>query len=154
MQHYCPLHPQVVDVIQPFLDNTQYDEPMFRQLSFARWLRACSIPLAHGGQWFVPGDLRKFCEQQATYCSGISQIRTTYSRTGSVELIGDSTSIRCGSTCMTRICGSERRSVLVRETSPLRFTQLLYVISVLLYAFYNQTAHRSGHCKRSTNHDL
>ncbi|MGB9371500.1 MAG: hypothetical protein WCB79_06210 [Halobacteriota archaeon] len=64
MQHYCPLHPQVVDAVKPLLNGRQNEERIFVQLSFARWLRKCRIPLRQGNQWFVPGDLRKYCEQQ------------------------------------------------------------------------------------------
>jgi len=64
MQHYCPLHPQVVDSLKPLLDSRRNDEPMFKQLSFERWLKQQKIPLLHCDAHFVPGDLRKFCEQQ------------------------------------------------------------------------------------------
>jgi hypothetical protein len=64
MQHYCPLHPQVVDAVRPLLDGRQNEERIFAQLSFARWLRKYRIPLRYGNQRFVPGDLRKYCEQQ------------------------------------------------------------------------------------------
>jgi hypothetical protein len=63
MQHYCPLHPQVVEAIVPLLVERRDDEPMFKQLSFARWLKQQKVPLLHGSHHFVPGDLRKFCEQ-------------------------------------------------------------------------------------------
>jgi hypothetical protein len=39
MQHYCPLHPQVVDSVIPLLDGRLGDERAFKQLSFERWLR-------------------------------------------------------------------------------------------------------------------
>lgn len=35
MQHYCPLHPQVVDTVRPLLRGRN-DELMFKQLSFER----------------------------------------------------------------------------------------------------------------------
>jgi hypothetical protein len=63
MQHYCPLHPQVVGALQPLL-NGREGEPMFKQLSFERWLEQQKVPLLHVSHHFVPGDLRKFCEQQ------------------------------------------------------------------------------------------
>ena len=63
MQHYCPLHPQVVDAVRPLLDGRHDDEQMFKQLSFERWLKHQKVPLLHGNYHFVPGDLRKFCEQ-------------------------------------------------------------------------------------------
>ncbi|MEI7828047.1 MAG: hypothetical protein WCI87_09730 [Euryarchaeota archaeon] len=37
---------------------------MFKQLSFKRWLKQLKSPLTHVNTHFVPGDLRKFCEQQ------------------------------------------------------------------------------------------
>jgi hypothetical protein len=63
IQHYCPLHPQVVNAVKPLLNGRQDDERIFAQLSFARWLRKCKIPLTYGKQLFVPSDLRKYCEQ-------------------------------------------------------------------------------------------
>jgi hypothetical protein len=44
MQHYCPLHPQVVDAVRLLLDGPRNDEPMFKQLSFERWLEAAEDP--------------------------------------------------------------------------------------------------------------
>jgi hypothetical protein len=64
MQHYCPLHPQVVDAVRPLLDGRRNDEPVFKQLSFERWLKQQKIQLLHCDAHFVPGDLRKFCERQ------------------------------------------------------------------------------------------
>jgi hypothetical protein len=63
MQHYCPLHPQVVESILPALDDQAYNKPMFKQLSFERWLKQQKIPLLQIDTYFVPEDLRKFCEQ-------------------------------------------------------------------------------------------
>jgi len=63
MQHYCPLHPQVVEAVAPLVRQQRGDEPMFKQLSFERWLKQQKVPLVHGSYHFVPGDLRKFCEQ-------------------------------------------------------------------------------------------
>jgi hypothetical protein len=54
----------VVDALQPLLNGREDDEPMFRQLSFERWLKQQKVPLLHGSHHFVPGDLRKFCEQE------------------------------------------------------------------------------------------
>jgi hypothetical protein len=64
MQHYCPLHPQVVDTVRPLLDGPRNDKLMFKQLSFERWLKQQKIQHLHCDTHFVPGDLRKFCEQQ------------------------------------------------------------------------------------------
>jgi hypothetical protein len=64
MQHYCPLNHQVLEAVAPLLDGQRDDQPMFNQLSFERWLKQQKVPLTHGSYHFVPGDLRKFCEQQ------------------------------------------------------------------------------------------
>jgi integrase len=64
MQHYCPLHPQVVEAILPVLDGRRDSETVFEQLSFQEWLKHTNIRLLHGGARIVNGDLRKFCEQE------------------------------------------------------------------------------------------
>jgi hypothetical protein len=46
------------------LNGREDEEPMFKQLSFERWLKQQKIPLTHVNAHFVPEDLRKFCEQQ------------------------------------------------------------------------------------------
>jgi hypothetical protein len=38
-QHYCPLHPQVMEAIAPLLDGQSNNKRIFEQLSFERWLR-------------------------------------------------------------------------------------------------------------------
>ena len=101
MQHYCPLHPYVVEVMAPLLCELSDEELMFKQLSFGRWLKQQKVPLLHDSHHFVPGDLRKFSNKWGIYCSGISLTRTTYSHTGFREWIGDFISIRCLRTCMT-----------------------------------------------------
>jgi integrase len=63
MQHYCPLHPQVVEAILPLLDGRRDDEPIFEQLSFQQWLRYNEVRLLRSNVRIVNGDLRKFCEQ-------------------------------------------------------------------------------------------
>jgi hypothetical protein len=65
MQHYCPLHPQVVEAIMPVLDGREDDKLIFEQLSFQEWLKYTDVRLLHGGVRIVNGDLRKFCEQQS-----------------------------------------------------------------------------------------
>ena len=65
MQHYCPLHPQVADAVRPFLDGGQDDGPMFNQHSFERWLKQQKLQVLHCDAHLVPGDLRKFCEQDS-----------------------------------------------------------------------------------------
>jgi integrase len=64
MQHYCPLHPQVVSVIASLLDGRRDEESAFKQLLLDRWLRKQKIALVHCDTHLLPGDLRKFCEQQ------------------------------------------------------------------------------------------
>jgi integrase len=63
MQHYCPLHPQVVEATLPLLDSRRNEELVFKQLSFQLWLRDNEVRLRHGGARIVNGDLRKFAEQ-------------------------------------------------------------------------------------------
>jgi integrase len=65
MQHYCPLHPQVVEAIEPVLEGRFDDERVFEQLSFQEWLKYTDIRLLQGGARIVNGDLRKFAEQQS-----------------------------------------------------------------------------------------
>jgi len=66
MQHYCPIHPQIVEAIVPLLDDSVTDEDsIFEQLSFQEWLKYTNVRLLHGGARIVNGDLRKFCEQQS-----------------------------------------------------------------------------------------
>jgi integrase len=64
MQHYCPLHPQVVEALLPVLDGRGDDDLAFEQLSFQQWLRYNQVRLLHSGARIVNGDLRKFSEQQ------------------------------------------------------------------------------------------
>ncbi|MGB7901285.1 MAG: hypothetical protein WCG09_02405 [Halobacteriota archaeon] len=63
MQHYCPLHPQVVGAMLPLLDGQPEEEPVFKQLSFQRWLKQNEIRLLRSDFSVVNGDLRKFAEQ-------------------------------------------------------------------------------------------
>ena len=63
MEHYVPLHPQVVQAIQALLDGRQDDDLMFRHGSFWMWVKRQEIPMSRFEGHFVLGDLRKFCEQ-------------------------------------------------------------------------------------------
>jgi len=63
MQHYCPLHPQVVEAILPVLDGRQDDALAFDQLSFQQWLRYHEVRLLKSTVRIVMSDLRKFAEQ-------------------------------------------------------------------------------------------
>jgi len=62
MQHYCPLHPQVVEAILPILDGRPNDVRAFEQLSFQQWLKNHEVRLLKSNV-HVMGDLRKFGEQ-------------------------------------------------------------------------------------------
>ncbi|MGA2885220.1 MAG: hypothetical protein ABSE80_08715 [Halobacteriota archaeon] len=64
MQHYCPLHPQVAQAVMPLLNGEVSDNPVFKQLSFERWLKQQKLQLTQCDRHFVPSDLRKYCEQQ------------------------------------------------------------------------------------------
>jgi integrase len=63
MQHYCPLHPQVVEAMLPLLDGQPEGGPVFKQLSFQQWLKQNEIRLMRSDVRIVNGDLRKFAEQ-------------------------------------------------------------------------------------------
>ena len=63
MEHYVPLHPQVIEAIQPLLDGRQDDELMFQHGSFWMWVKRQQISMSRFNGHFVLGDLRKFCEQ-------------------------------------------------------------------------------------------
>jgi hypothetical protein len=63
MQHYVPLHPQVIQAIQPLLDERDDDASIFEYNSLAPWVKRQQIPLSRMRGNFVLGDLRKFAEQ-------------------------------------------------------------------------------------------
>jgi integrase len=63
MEHYVPLHPQVVEAIRPLLDGRQDDELTFQHGSFWMWVKRQQIRMSQFKGHFVLGDLRKFCEQ-------------------------------------------------------------------------------------------
>jgi hypothetical protein len=62
MQHYCPLHPQLVEAMLPVLDDRPDDAFAFEQLSFQQWLRYHEVRLLKSNVRIVMGDLRKFAE--------------------------------------------------------------------------------------------
>jgi hypothetical protein len=64
MQHYCPLHPQVVDAVSLLLNKRRDEKAMFTHEAFDDWLRRRKISLSRVSAHFVCGDLRKYCEQQ------------------------------------------------------------------------------------------
>jgi hypothetical protein len=63
MQHYVPLHPQVIEAIQPSLAGKSDDLEMFEYNSLVMWIKRQQIPLTRIDSHFVLGDLRKFTEQ-------------------------------------------------------------------------------------------
>ncbi|MGZ4951777.1 MAG: hypothetical protein ACXV5K_12190 [Halobacteriota archaeon] len=63
MQHYVPLHQQVIQAIQPLLEGRSDDELMFEYISLLQWVKREKIPLIRIPNHFTLGDLRKFCEQ-------------------------------------------------------------------------------------------
>ena len=63
MEHYVPLHPQVIDAIQPLLDGRHDNELMFHHGSFWMWIKRQQIPMSQFKGHFVLGGLRKFAEQ-------------------------------------------------------------------------------------------
>jgi integrase len=63
MEHYVPLHPHVMEALQPLLDGRCDDALMFEYNSFWMWVKRQKIPLSRISGHFVLGDLRKFAEQ-------------------------------------------------------------------------------------------
>ena len=63
MEHYVPLHPQVVEAVEPLLGGRQDDELMLHHGSFWMWIKRQKIAMSRFNGHFVLGDLRKFCEQ-------------------------------------------------------------------------------------------
>ncbi|MGZ4928112.1 MAG: hypothetical protein ACXV76_07510 [Halobacteriota archaeon] len=63
MQHYVPVHPQVIQAIQPLLEKRSDDESVFEYVSLLQWVKRAKIPLTRIATHFKLGDLRKFAEQ-------------------------------------------------------------------------------------------
>ena len=63
MEHYVPLHPQLVDIIALLCDGRGGREKMFVFESFRKWLQKLKLPLGRCSSHFVASDLRKFAEQ-------------------------------------------------------------------------------------------
>ncbi|MGZ4929351.1 MAG: hypothetical protein ACXV76_13955, partial [Halobacteriota archaeon] len=63
MQHYVPLHPQVVDAVLPLVRDRRDEKAIFTHEAFDDWLRSRKIPLSRVNAHLVCGDLRKFAEQ-------------------------------------------------------------------------------------------
>jgi integrase len=64
MSHYVPLHPRLVEIIEPLLAARENGEPMFTHGSFLMWVKRQKIPMSRFKGYFVLSDLRKFAEQQ------------------------------------------------------------------------------------------
>jgi len=63
MQHYVPLHPQVIRAIKPVLERREDSERAFEYNSVVMWVKRQKIPLTRVATHFVLGDYRKFTEQ-------------------------------------------------------------------------------------------
>ncbi|MGZ4906783.1 MAG: hypothetical protein ACXVIF_07135 [Halobacteriota archaeon] len=63
MEHYVPLHPQLVGVMVATCDGRENSEQMFKEESFRKWLQKRLIQLNKCNSHFVASDLRKFAEQ-------------------------------------------------------------------------------------------
>ena len=68
MAHYVPLHPRVIEAVEPLLDGKKDDELMFPLCALIQWFgrgrkAGNEIPLRRCNGYFVLGDLRKFAEQ-------------------------------------------------------------------------------------------
>ena len=63
MEHYVPLHPQVINSLKLVLDGRSENADMFAYNSFNQWVKRQKIRLSRISGHFVLGDLRKFSEQ-------------------------------------------------------------------------------------------
>jgi hypothetical protein len=63
MSHYIPLHPRVVEALEPLLAGRNDGELMFSHGSFLMWIKRQKIPMSRFQKHFVLSDLRKFAEQ-------------------------------------------------------------------------------------------
>jgi hypothetical protein len=63
MEHYVPLHPQVVTAVQVALEGRKDDEPAFGYNSVQMWMKRQKISMSQFDGHFQLGDLRKFAEQ-------------------------------------------------------------------------------------------
>ncbi|MCJ7638556.1 MAG: hypothetical protein MUO70_01490 [Euryarchaeota archaeon] len=63
MQHYVPLHPQVIQSIESLLGDRNDKELLFKYNSLVPWVKRQQIPLSRIKGNIVLGDLRKFAEQ-------------------------------------------------------------------------------------------
>jgi integrase len=65
LQHYVPLHPMLIELIQSLLANKLDSVVLFDYLGLQRWLRANPIALTHCNGKLQLKDLRKFFEQKS-----------------------------------------------------------------------------------------
>jgi hypothetical protein len=63
MSHYVPLHPRVLEALEPLLAGRNDDELTFAHSSFKQWIKRQKIPMSRFKGHFQLGDLRKFAEQ-------------------------------------------------------------------------------------------
>jgi hypothetical protein len=68
MAHYVPLHPRLIEAVEPLLDEKEGNKIMFPLSALNQWLwrlrqAGNEIPLSRCGSYFVLSDLRKFTEQ-------------------------------------------------------------------------------------------
>jgi len=103
MEHYVPLHPQVVTAVQPLLEGHKNEERVFACGSFQMWTKRQKIPMSRFKGHFVLGDLRKFAEQHGDTIQREQSNRAYILTHAYRELTGDFTSIRCLIRFMTSI---------------------------------------------------
>ena len=63
MEHYVPLHPQVVSAIEPVLSDRKDEDWVFAYNSFQMWIKRHPVPVRRFKGHFQLGDMRKFAEQ-------------------------------------------------------------------------------------------
>jgi len=63
MEHYVPLHLQLIEPLTHICDGKKNDVPVFEYNSYSMWIKREKIPLTRCPGHFVLGDLRKFAEQ-------------------------------------------------------------------------------------------
>ena len=64
MEHFVPLHPQVVEATKALCRHKNDESCIFMLESFRKWTQTQKIPLIRCGGHFTTSDLRKFAEQQ------------------------------------------------------------------------------------------
>jgi hypothetical protein len=115
MEHYVPLHPELVKILQPLVDGRADDELLFWYHSLLMWLKREKIPLTRISDHFVLGDLRKFAEQYGDIIQWDQSNRALFLLTAYRVLSGRTIDIRCLNMCMTftcdigKMCGSRIR---------------------------------------------